>query len=42
VEDVLEVRPAQLGDTAVFDFDGFVDGKPLENGSGRDQQLELG
>jgi len=42
VEDVLEDRPAQMGDTAVFDFDGFVDGKPLENGTGRDQQLELG
>ena len=42
VEDVLEQRPATMGDTAVFDFDGFVDGKPLENGTGRDQQLELG
>ncbi len=40
--DVLDQRPAQLGDTAVFDFDGFVDGQPLENGAGRDQQLELG
>ncbi|MCC2680326.1 MAG: trigger factor [Pseudobdellovibrio sp.] len=40
--DVLEQRPAAMGDTAVFDFDGYVDGQPLENGSGRDQQLELG
>lgn len=40
--DVLEDRAAVLGDVAVFDFDGFVDGKPLENGSGRDQKLELG
>jgi trigger factor len=40
--DVLESRPAQLGDISVIDFDGFVDGKPLENGAGRDQQLELG
>jgi len=40
--DVLEQRPAAMGDTAVFDFDGFVDGQPLENGSGRDQNLELG
>lgn len=41
-EDVLDVRPAQMGDVSVIDFDGFVDGKPLENGAGRDQQLELG
>lgn len=40
--DVLEVRPAQMGDVAVIDFDGFVDGKALENGAGRDQNLELG
>lgn len=41
-EDVLDVRPAQMGDMSVIDFDGFVNGKPLENGAGRDQQLELG
>ncbi len=40
--DVLESRPAQMGDVAVIDFDGFVDGKALENGAGRDQNLELG
>ncbi len=40
--DVLDNRAAALGDTAVIDFDGFVDGKPLENGAGRDQNLELG
>lgn len=40
--DVLETRPAQMGDVAVIDFDGFVDGKALENGAGRDQNLELG
>lgn len=39
---VLESRPAQMGDIAVIDFDGFVDGKALENGAGRDQNLELG
>ncbi len=39
---VLEDRAAQMGDVAVIDFDGFVDGKPLENGAGRDQNLELG
>ncbi|MEK6629076.1 MAG: trigger factor [Bdellovibrionota bacterium] len=41
-EDVLEVRPAIMGDVAIIDFDGIVDGKPLENGAGRDQSLELG
>lgn len=41
-EDVLEVRPAIMGDISVIDFDGFVDGKALENGAGRDQNLELG
>lgn len=40
--DVLETRAAQIGDVAVIDFDGFVDGKALENGAGRDQNLELG
>lgn len=42
LQDVLDNRAAAMGDTAVFDFDGFVDGKPLENGAGVDQQLELG
>lgn len=41
-EDVLEIRPAQLGDVAIVDFEGFVDGKPLENGTGTDHNLELG
>jgi trigger factor len=40
--DVLEDRAAQNGDTAVLDFEGFVDGKPLENGTGKDHSLELG
>jgi len=39
---VLEDRPAQDGDIAVVDFDGFVDGKPLEGGKGVDHSLELG
>lgn len=39
---VLEVRPAKLGDTAVIDFDGFVNGKALEGGAGKDHHLELG
>jgi trigger factor len=41
-EDVLEDRTAQLGDVAVVDFEGFVDGKPLENGTGTNHNLELG
>ncbi|MCB0370845.1 MAG: trigger factor, partial [Bdellovibrionales bacterium] len=41
-EDVIEVRAAQLGDLAVIDFDGFVNGKPLEGGMGKDHRLELG
>lgn len=40
--DVLEDRAAQNGDTAILDFEGFVDGKPLENGTGKDHNLELG
>ncbi len=40
--DVLEDRGAQNGDTAILDFEGFVDGKPLENGTGKDHNLELG
>jgi trigger factor len=40
--DVLEVRPAQNGDTAVIDFDGYVDGQPLQGGKGFDHPLELG
>ena len=39
---VLEDRPAQNGDMAIIDFEGFVDGKPLENGKGVDHNLELG
>ncbi len=41
-EDVLETRAAQMGDISVIDFEGFVDGKALENGAGQDQNLELG
>src|SRR5690606_3361472 len=39
---VLDDRPAQMGDTAVIDFEGFVDGAPLENGKGENHPLELG
>ncbi len=41
-ETVLEDRAAAMGDISVIDFDGFVEGAPLENGAGRDQNLELG
>lgn len=40
--DLLEDRPAQMGDMSVIDFEGFVDGKPLPQGSGTDFSLELG
>ncbi len=30
------------GDTAVIDFDGYVDGKPLEGGKGENYPLEIG
>lgn len=40
--DVIEARPAQLGDVAVIDFEGSVDGKPLDGGSGKNHNLELG
>ena len=39
---VLDDRPAQMGDVAIIDFEGIVNGKPLENGSGQDHNLELG
>ena len=35
-------RPAQDGDTAVFDFEGFVDGEPFEGGASEDYKLVLG
>jgi trigger factor len=39
---VLEDRPAQMGDIAIIDFDGYVGGKALEGGKGVDHSLELG
>jgi len=32
----------ELGDTAVIDFKGFVDGEPLEGGNGENYPLEIG
>lgn len=42
LQDVLEIRPAQKGDTAIIDFEGTVNGAPLENGKGENHNLELG
>lgn len=39
---VSENRAAQLGDFVIIDFAGSVDGAPMENGAGTNQQLELG
>ncbi len=38
----VEGRAAQLGDTAVIDFEGFVDGVAFEGGKGENYNLELG
>ena len=35
-------RPAQEGDIAVIDFEGFMDGVPFDGGKGDDYELELG
>ncbi|MCR5676674.1 MAG: trigger factor [Agathobacter sp.] len=35
-------RAAQMGDTAVIDFEGFVDGVAFEGGKGENHSLELG
>lgn len=35
-------REAKNGDTAVIDFEGFLDGKPFEGGKGENHNLELG
>ncbi len=39
---VLIDRPAAIGDIAVIDFEGFVNGSPLNNGKGESHDLELG
>ena len=38
----VEERPAELGDTAVIDFEGFVDGTAFEGGKGEGYSLGLG
>ncbi len=39
---VLFDRPVQKGDVAVIDFEGSMNGAPLENGAGTDHHLEIG
>lgn len=41
-ESIADDRAAKMGDTAVVDFEGFMGGAPLENGSGKSHHLELG
>ncbi len=38
----VEDRPAQDGDIAVIDFEGFLDDEPFEGGKGEDHSLKLG
>ena len=35
-------RAARQGDTVIIDYEGFVDGKPLEGGKGENHSLEIG
>ena len=39
---VVEGRPIENGDTAVIDFEGFIDEKPFEGGKGEDWNLVIG
>lgn len=39
---IKEKGKVEVGNTAVIDFDGVVDGKALEGGSGKDYALEIG
>lgn len=39
---IKEEAPAELGDTVVMDFEGFVDGEAFEGGKGENYSLELG
>lgn len=38
----IEDRPIASGDTAVIDFEGFIDGNPFEGGKGSDHHLVIG
>lgn len=39
---VLKDGPAEIGDTVIFDFKGYVDGKEFEGGSANNYELVLG
>lgn len=41
-ETLAETRALANGDFAIIDFEGFVDGAPLQNGSAKGHQLEIG
>lgn len=38
----VEDRPIAVGDTAIIDFEGFVDGVPFEGGKSENHSLEIG
>ena len=42
IQSLEEDRPILKGDLAVLDYQGFVDGEPLEGGSNPNYQLEVG
>ena len=42
LEELKEARALQKGDTAVFDFEGFVDGVAFEGGKADNYELEIG
>jgi trigger factor len=39
---VMDEGPAQMGDFAIIDCEGFIDGEPFEGGKGENYTLELG
>lgn len=39
---VVEDRPAQMGDVSDINFDGYIDGEPLQGGKADGHRLELG
>ena len=41
-ENVLKEGAAELGDTCVIDFEGFIDGVPFEGGKAENHELTLG
>ena len=40
--EAVEDRKTELGDTVIFDFEGFVDDKPFSGGSAENYELKLG